>query len=123
MNLLFKIKIEGEWHVIDWCELNQTILFGNDLSNHVVLSCSGVKDCEGNWVFDGDIISLQDENMENIQVICRYGLARRKMDSGLTVDIPSFYFEKIDGAKTYPIVKNYLGRHDLELFKIVGNVY
>ena len=45
MNLLFKINIDGEWHVMDWRELNQTILFGNDLSNHVVLSCSGVKDC------------------------------------------------------------------------------
>lgn len=123
MELLFKIKVDGDWFIQNWSELNETILFGNNLSNNIVLLCSGMKDKNGDWIFDGDIISTVDDSNKNIEVICRRGIARRTMDSGYTVDISSFYFEKIDGMKSFPIVENYLGKHDLELFKIVGNVY
>jgi len=73
-------------------------------------------------IFEGDIISLVNADGERIEVVCEFGTARREIFEN-TVDIVGFYFRLPDGRKTYPIVCNYLGKHDLELFEVVGTVH
>lgn len=44
---------------------------------------------------------------------------------GVDVEIIGFYFKMLcePYKKTFPIVKNYLGKHDTELFEIIGNIH
>lgn len=76
-----------------------------------------------NKIYESDIIELPLETGEKIRVICRFGAVQRTLDTGWLVDITGFYFERSDGLNSFPIVKNYAGKHDLELFEVVGNIY
>lgn len=79
-------------------------------------------DRNGKEIYEGDIINLINEDGDSINVVCEFGTARRKIFQNV-VDITGFYFKLSDGSKTFPIVCNYLGEHDLDLFEVIGNIY
>lgn len=83
-----------------------------------VMGCSGLQDKNKNDIYAGDIISLIAKNGEEIKVVCEYGINRRD-----GMDIPSYYFKTSTGYGSYPIVKNYAGKHDCEIFEVIGNIY
>jgi uncharacterized phage protein (TIGR01671 family) len=84
---------------------------------------SGLNDKYDNEIYEGDIIELINEDGEIIRVVCEFGTARREM-CGRTVDITGFYFTlPWNGRKTFPIVNNYAGKHDLDLFEVIGNIH
>lgn len=83
---------------------------------------SGWFDKNKKFIHTGDIIQLKNENGQFIQVICKFGIAERDI-YGNKVEIIGFYFEREDGKKTFPIIDNYAGRHDTELFEIIGDIY
>jgi hypothetical protein len=85
--------------------------------------CSPFKDKHGKDIYAEDVVELVNMDNEKVLAVCRYGVARRKMDGGDEVDIPGFHFELEDGRKTFPIVNNYAGKHDLELFEIIGHTF
>lgn len=88
------------------------------------LQFTGLHDKNGVEIYEADVIQLTDSAGEIIRVVCEYGVARRPaITTGLEVDIPSFYFKKATGFKSFPIVKNYLGIHDLEVFEVIGNIH
>lgn len=74
-------------------------------------------------IYEGDIIEIINEDNETVRVVCEYGTARRVMNGGTEVDIQGFYLKLPNGLKTFPIVNNYLGKHDLEIMSVVGNIY
>lgn len=85
--------------------------------------CSGFKDRWKEIIFVGDIIELTNEDGEEIRVVCEFGSVKRDIYGNL-VEIVGFYFRILpNGRKTFPIVNNYLGKHDIELFEIVGSIY
>lgn len=96
--------------------------------NAILMSAIGMKDKTGTEIYEGDIIELINDKGKTIHVTVEYGIVRRSILSYnkivvIEVDIPSFYFKTTDGLKTFPIVDNYEGKHDSELFKIIGNIY
>lgn len=88
-----------------------------------LMVASNQVDMHGKPIYDKDIVELINADHERIRVVCIYGVARRKMDTGWTCDINGFYFETSDGFQSFPIVRNYADVHDLDLMEVIGNTY
>lgn len=81
------------------------------------------KDKNGAEIYEGDIISLVTEDGEPITIECKFGKVQRQIFENL-VEITGFYFERSnDGRKTFPIVNNYLHKHDTEIWQVIGNIH
>lgn len=83
---------------------------------------SNFNDKNNQEIYEGDIIELINEHGVKIQVVCKSGRSTRAIQ-GKAVDIIGFYFEHKDGFHSFPIVNNYLNKHDTDLFEIIGNIY
>lgn len=83
---------------------------------------SGFYDKNGKEIYESDVIRLIDEDRNTIKVVCEFGTAKREIYGNL-VEIHGFYFRRLyDDKKTFPLIKNYAGKHDTELFEIMGNL-
>lgn len=85
-----------------------------------------------NKIFSGDIIELTVN--EPFIVQCVFGITNRFLGipfgEGSDKDyawneckIPGFYFLHTDGVKSFPIINNFQGKCDTDLFEVVGNIY
>jgi len=88
----------------------------------ILMQFTGFHDKNKKDIYEGDIINFINVDGNSINTICKFGIARREIFENV-VDIMGFYFELPDGRKTFPIVNNYAGKHDLELFEVIGNIY
>lgn len=82
---------------------------------------SGFRDKNGAEIFQGDKIRVYLED-DDLEVTCCFGSAIRQIFEN-EVEIIGFYFELDNGKKTFPITNNYAGKHDTEMFEIIGNIH
>jgi uncharacterized phage protein (TIGR01671 family) len=89
----------------------------------VIERYSEFNDKKGKEIYEGDIISLVTADGEAITITCKFGKVKRQIFENF-VEINGFYFERSnDDRKTFPIVCNYLGKHDTEIYEIIGNIH
>lgn len=83
----------------------------------------GHPDKNGQGIYEGDIISIVMDDGETAICICEYGDVQREIYGNL-VEITGFYFRRLlDDKKTFPIVSNYAGVHDRQLYEVIGDTY
>lgn len=91
--------------------------------NYKLLQYSNWKDKNGTEIYEGDVLQCINADGELVTVVCELGQAIRMIGEN-EVEISGFYLKKLsDGKKTFPITKNYLGQHDLDILEIIGNIY
>lgn len=88
----------------------------------IIMRKSSYKDKNGNFIYEGDKLKLLNKNKDEIITVCSYGKWKRKMDSGEVVEIEGFCF-LVENTSTFPIIKNYMKKHDTEIMEIIGNIY
>ena len=88
---------------------------------HIKKAWSGWYDRSGRKIYEGDIVSLINEDGNEIQIICEFGMVKRQIYEH-EVEISCFSFRMPDGRHCFPIVKNYIGKHDTELYKVIGHI-
>ncbi len=122
--------VHGPGHEINL--FGETILLGGfmrgigleELNDCVALQYTGMKDKNGKEIYEGDFVSVVDEN--NIFDI-RFGKVKRTVvgiDAATLhlVEINCFYFHR-DGFPYFSITYNFIGKHDLDDTKIIGNIF
>lgn len=98
------------------------IIKGN--TNLKLLWSTGKFDKNNQEIFDGDIIKVTNEIGNEILVVCEFGEADRRFSLSIAeCNIVGFYYRLPNGFKSFPIVKNYLGVTDYEIFEVIGNIY
>lgn len=123
-------QVDAEAYILDYDISDDGIsqerrLF--DIAYHVdpatIGQFTGLIDKKGKRVFEGDIIKLVTADYEEITITCEFGPVRRQIFEN-EVEITGFYFVRSnDGRKTFPITRNYLGKHDTEIWEVIGNIH
>lgn len=109
-----------------------TELFTNKDPLLKLMFSTGNVDMHGNEIFQGDVVEF--ENMAHIMMraVCEFGTVNRHLvgKHGFVneCEIKGFYFRLLDNVgtpswATFPVVKNYQGISDYDLFEVIGNIY
>lgn len=98
--------------------------YTNLSGNKIIQQFTGLQDAEGKDIFEGDIVSVIDDN--NIFEV-KFGKVRRNIvgfdtDTIYPVELNTFYFEQ-EGRPYFNITENYLGKHDIEDTLVLGNIF
>lgn len=97
-----------------------------DREQWVYLLYSGWNAANGQWIWEGDIVELLNEDRRRVRAICRFGNAHRVIttDTNNICDIRGFHFLLMhNGFKSMPVVRNYARLHDTKIMTVIGNVY
>lgn len=88
---------------------------------------SGKQDKKGKDIYDGDILKLINREGKEMLVLCQYGSFERQLRNFMgeinNCEITGFAFLVANRYPTFPLVKNYLNKNDLQIMEVIGNIH
>lgn len=111
--------------------LPMELLAGKDPLLKVMVSTERL-DKNKTEVFEADVVEFVNAQGETMRAVCEFGTVHRRLEGAEGVinncEIRGFYFRLLDSSnrpswRTFPIVSNYEGKSDYELFEVIGNTY
>ncbi len=110
------------------CSWNNPYGFApEEVANVYIMQSSGLFDKNNTEIYEGDILKLVTSHGKEITVTCEFGSKERELRNFMgqvnTCQITGFYFLVMKRYPTYPIVENHLGKNDLEIMEVVGNIF
>lgn len=97
--------------------------------DYILMRKSSWKDIKGRPIYEGDVVTLPIplEEGKFKKFICRYGAITKDVNCSdfaiRAADIECFYFEEEDTAEPFLPLRRFIGKSDLELMEIIGNIY
>lgn len=107
--------------------IEQDVPTWNECDDFELMQYAGLKDKNGKDIYEGDILELINRDGKRIIVECRFGNFERELRNFMgdinSCQITGFAFLIHSRYPTFPIVKNYLEKNDLEIMEVIGNIY
>lgn len=129
--MIIESKYRGKTKGNDWTYGSLTMVYGECAIVNYLGSLGVRMDTVGeysgyntptNELYTGDVVEIVNDAGETIRAVLEFGSSVRDLQ-GWECEIMGFYFKVLStGKHTFPIVNNYAGKRDLDMFVLIGNV-
>lgn len=122
--------VYGFYQEVEACNIRQGYIFWQGHVTPILINSVGQfigqRDKNKKEIYCGDILEFKDEFNRAYKFVVESGLFKREVKGFEEInecEIAGFCFRSLTTKRaTFPIINNYLGKHDLDILEVIGNI-